>query len=48
MNQDLGLKIALAGLIIGVICAAFVVPMHFEQKLIRSTNLEKNDNEIRH
>ena len=48
MNKDVGLKIALVGLILGVIYSAFVVPMHFEQKLIKSTNLEEKDNEIRH
>ena len=48
MNKDMGLKIALVGLILGVLYASFVAPMQFEQKLIKSTNLEKSDNEIRH
>jgi len=38
MNRESGLKIALAGLIIGVLYASFVAPLTVKEKLIKSTN----------
>ncbi len=46
--MKIDIRFALVFLIIGVLYASFVAPMHFEQKLIKSTALEKKHNEIRH
>jgi len=39
MNKEQGLKIALTGLIVGVLYASFVAPLTVKEKLIKSTNI---------
>ena len=44
-HEITSLDVILIVFIIGVLYASFGVPMHWQEKLIKSTNLEKTKNE---